>query len=108
MHNLAVDERGQFRSWGVNDSSSLGRETRNVPDPNNPGEMIPFDLLETQPLIVEYLQTIGFRAVKVAAGDSISVALSDHGDLRAWGSFRVSRHQGDHTLTVEQRGCPGL
>lgn len=108
MHSLAVDERGQFRSWGVNDNSSLGRQTQKVPDPNKRGEMIPHDLLESQPLIVEYLQTIGFRTVKVAAGDSVSVALSDHGDLRAWGSFRVSRVRGDQTLTVEQRGRPGL
>lgn len=31
-----------------------------------------------------------FRAVRVAAGDSVSLAISDRGELRAWGSFRVS------------------
>lgn len=31
-----------------------------------------------------------FRATRVAAGDSISVALSDQGEVRVWGSFRVS------------------
>jgi regulator of chromosome condensation len=32
-----------------------------------------------------------FRATRVAAGDSISVALSDQGEIRVWGSFRVSQ-----------------
>ena len=32
----------------------------------------------------------GFRTVSVAAGDSVSVAVSDQGEIRAWGSFRVS------------------
>jgi regulator of chromosome condensation len=31
-----------------------------------------------------------FRAVRVAASDSASLALSDKGEVRVWGSFRVS------------------
>jgi regulator of chromosome condensation len=31
----------------------------------------------------------GFRAVKAVAGDSICAAVSDSGELRVWGSFRV-------------------
>lgn len=31
-----------------------------------------------------------FRATRIAAGDSVSVALSEEGDIRVWGSFRVS------------------
>lgn len=80
----------QVRSWGVNDSAALGRVTANVPDPKNAGEKIPNDELESYPFIVESLKEQGFRAVRVFAGDSVSIALSDTGDLRAWGSFRVS------------------
>lgn len=40
-------------------------------------------------MLVEKLREEGFRAVRVAAGDSISVAIDATGDVRAWGSFRV-------------------
>ncbi|WWC90461.1 uncharacterized protein L201_005396 [Kwoniella dendrophila CBS 6074] len=88
MHTLAIDEAGRVRSWGINDNAALGRQTTNVADPNNPDSMIPNEDLETVPLVVESLEKEGFRAVKVAAGDSVSVAISDQGELRAWGSFR--------------------
>lgn len=105
MHTLAIDEAGQVslscmrgllsadhqvRSWGINDNAALGRQTANVPDPNNPGQSIANEELETYPYVIESLKKEGFRAVQVDAGDSISVALSDKGELRAWGSFRVS------------------
>lgn len=95
MHNLGIDELGQVRSWGINDGAALGRITADVPDPSDPKKTVPFEELECQPLVVEALKNDGFRAVKVAAGDSVSIALNDKGDLRAWGSFRVSRPQGD-------------
>ena len=31
-----------------------------------------------------------FRATRIAAGDSVSVAVSEEGEVRVWGSFRVS------------------
>ncbi|WVF67604.1 hypothetical protein IAT40_002362 [Kwoniella sp. CBS 6097] len=88
MHTLAIDEAGRVRSWGINDNAALGRKTSDVPDPANPGSVIPNEDLETLPLVVESLEKEGFRAVQVAAGDSVSIALSDKGELRAWGSFR--------------------
>ncbi|WWC71324.1 uncharacterized protein I206_105278 [Kwoniella pini CBS 10737] len=88
MHTLAIDEAGRVRSWGINDNAALGRITTNVTDPNNPDSVIPNEDLETVPLVVESLEKEGFRAVKIAAGDSVSVAISDKGELRAWGSFR--------------------
>lgn len=78
-----------MRSWGVNDGAALGRQTAKVPNPEKPGENIPSDELESYPFVIESLQKEGFRAVRVVAGDSVSVALSDRGELRAWGSFRV-------------------
>ncbi|KAK8854578.1 hypothetical protein IAR55_003317 [Kwoniella newhampshirensis] len=88
MHTLAIDEAGRVRSWGINDNAALGRKTSDVPDPNNPGSMIPNEDLETVPMVIESLEKEKFRAVQVSAGDSISVAISDSGELRAWGSFR--------------------
>jgi regulator of chromosome condensation len=44
----------------------------------------------TQPRPIKTLVEEDFRAVKIAAGDSISAALSDKGELKVWGSFFVS------------------
>jgi hypothetical protein len=52
--------------------------------------------LETYPYVIEALQKEGFRAVQVAAGDSISVAVNAEGEIRAWGSFRVG------SLSIEE------
>ena len=90
MHNLVIDEAGKVWSWGINDNASLGRITSDVPDPENPGSMIDNEKLESVPFVVGDLEAEGFRAVSVDAGDSVSVAVSDKGALRAWGSFRVS------------------
>ena len=59
-----------------------------MPDPNDKDALIPNEDLETYPYVVEALVKENFRAVQVAAGDSVSVAVSDKGELRAWGSFR--------------------
>lgn len=87
MHSLLVDGSGQIWSWGINDNAALGRRTEGI-------EGIDQEELESRPMVVEELvQTTGsqpFRAVRVSAGDSVSVAVSDQGETRAWGSFRVS------------------
>jgi len=67
--------------------------TSDVPDPANPGKVIENEALETVPFVIESLEKEDFRAVSVAAGDSVSVAVSDKGEIRAWGSFRVSRNR---------------
>lgn len=70
----------------INDNAALGRVT------NKPG--VTSEELEATPMQVEHLDDDAggesFRAVRVAAGDSVSLAISDRGELRAWGSFRVS------------------
>jgi regulator of chromosome condensation len=98
MHTLVIDEAGKVWSWGVNDNASLGRITANVQDPEEAeGTFIDTEILETEPMLVSGLQEEEFRAVKAAAGDSISVVVGEEGDVRAWGSFRVS-------LDFDQRG----
>ena len=82
----------QVWSWGINDNAALGRPTAGVPDPDHPEETLEPEILETQPMVVQTLVDENFRAVDVSAGDSVSVALGEDGELRAWGSFRVSLH----------------
>ncbi|GAA5989809.1 hypothetical protein JCM5350_002950 [Sporobolomyces pararoseus] len=84
MHTLAIDSLGKVWSWGINDNAALGRLT------NKPG--IESEELEANPGLVEGLTRPGeqeeFEAVTVAAGDSVSLAVSKKGELKAWGSFR--------------------
>ncbi|KAM0746713.1 RCC1/BLIP-II [Meredithblackwellia eburnea MCA 4105] len=82
MHTLAVDKLGRVWSWGINDNAALGRST-SLPD-------VESEELETQPMLVEGLDPETFKAVLVAAGDSVSLAVSDLGEVRCWGSFRAS------------------
>ena len=74
----------------MNDDAALGRITKDVPDSSNPGQFMNVDLITTIPHPLQNLVDDGFRALKVAAGDSISAAIGTEGELRVWGSFRVS------------------
>lgn len=73
----------------MNDDAALGRVTQFVPDPSNPNSFLDVDELTSIPHPLQSLVDENFRAVQVAAGDSICAALSVEGDLRVWGSFRV-------------------
>lgn len=74
----------------MNDDAALGRVTKDVPDPNNPGSFIDIDTITSYPYPLQSLVDENFRAVRIAAGDSVSAAISSDGDIRVWGSFRVS------------------
>lgn len=80
----------QVWSCGVNDDAALGRITSDVPNPANPGSFLDVDELTAVPHPLQTLVDENFRAVKVVAGDSVSAAISSAGELRVWGSFRVS------------------
>lgn len=108
LHTLFIDEKGIVRTFrvlsvvhfnssrlqvwscGVNDDAALGRITKDVPDSNNPGQFFDIDELTAVPYPLQTLIDEKFRAVKITAGDSISAAISAEGELRVWGSFRVS------------------
>lgn len=90
LHSLFIDENGSVWSCGVNDDAALGRITKDVSDPENPGQFLNVDLLTTFPHRLQTLVDDGFRALKVAAGDSISAAIGTEGELRVWGSFRAN------------------
>ena len=94
------DELGvcvQVWSWGVNDDSALGRQTEGVKDAD--GNPIDMEELAATPHVVDALVAQKFRAVQVVAGDCTGVALSDRGELRIWGTFRVSILSSDLRFT---------
>uniref|UniRef100_A0A336LYC2 CSON004352 protein n=1 Tax=Culicoides sonorensis TaxID=179676 RepID=A0A336LYC2_CULSO len=68
-HSLAINEWGQVFSWGSNELSQLGFETEN-------------DV--TTPKIIRTLATK--RVIQIACGQFHSLALTDSGDLYAWGA----------------------
>ncbi|KAL5527250.1 hypothetical protein ACEPAG_6041 [Sanghuangporus baumii] len=90
LHTMFTDEKGTIWSCGVNDDAALGRITKDVPNPEKEGETIDIDILTSFPYPLQTLVDEGFRAVSIAAGDSICAAISDQGELRVWGSFRAN------------------
>lgn len=80
----------QIWTCGVNDDAALGRVTKDVPNPEEPGTFINIDVLTSFPYPLQSLVDEGFRAVSIATGDSICAAINNEGELRVWGSFRVS------------------
>ena len=83
---------------GVNDEAALGRKTVGVPNPENPDEVLNADILAFFPAKVDLPET--YKAVQIAAGDSISAAISNEGELRVWGSFRVRLFLFFHSWSV--------
>ncbi|OBZ67722.1 Protein pim1 [Grifola frondosa] len=92
LHTLFIDEKGTVWSCGANDNAALGRVTITIPDPKNDKESIEVDektsIPNTLPVPIQSLVDEGFRAIQVVAGDSVSAAISDKGELRVWGTFR--------------------
>lgn len=86
---LYVNLLSQIWTCGVNDDAALGRITKDVPDPDKEGAFINIDILTSIPHPLQTLIDEQFRAVSIAAGDSICAAISSEGELRVWGSFRV-------------------
>jgi alpha-tubulin suppressor-like RCC1 family protein len=73
----------------VNDDAALGRQTKGVKD--GKGDPVDADELSYTPHVVEGLVQQNFRAVQAVGGDSIGAVLSERGQLRIWGSFKVRR-----------------
>ena len=99
MHVAALDEDGRVWTWGVNDQGSLGRDTKSsvmkditMKDGDESDSDSEEDLLnpkESKPGLVEGFPK-GVKVVKLACGDSISVAIADDGAVYSWGTFRAS------------------
>lgn len=98
MHVAALDNDGKVWTWGVNDQGSLGRDTKTAmpkdtkmiddASDNDSDEEEELNPLESTPALVDGFPE-GVKVVKLACGDSISVAIADDGKVYSWGTFRV-------------------
>lgn len=103
MHVAALTHDNRILTWGVNDQGALGRDTtwdgglKDMDDDNsddseksdsglNPAESNPTPVPASSfPHDTQF--------VKLAAGDSHTLALTDDGHVYGWGTFRVSTFQ---------------
>lgn len=100
MHVAAVTKDNKVLTWGVNDQGALGRDTtwdgglRDIDDAEsdasdssnnglNPKESTPTPLPDNS-------FPEGTVIIKVSAGDSHTLALTDDGLVYGWGTYRVS------------------
>ena len=100
MHVAALDRKGEVWTWGVNDQGSLGRDTKSAAvgngdvvmrdshDGDDDDEEELLNVLESTPGVVQGFPE-GVKVVKLACGDSISVAIAENGLVYSWGTFRV-------------------
>ena len=93
MHAAALTKEGVLYTWGVNDQGALGRDTTwdggvvdadAANDSDSEAEVL--NPKESTPTAVAHEQIF----VKVAASDSLTVALDGDGHIWAWGTFRCS------------------
>ncbi|GAA5848000.1 hypothetical protein JCM9279_003527 [Rhodotorula babjevae] len=108
MHSLCVDGNGEIWSWGINDNATLGRQTAG-PDS---------DELESKPTVIQDqhaaivdskptgAQGHPFKAVRCYAGDSISLAQDERGDIKMWGAFRDAQGLLGFSETVSRQWQP--
>ena len=85
MHAVALTHDNKILTWGVNDQGTLGRVTTGETDDSglNPLEATPAAAsMENVPEGTVFTQ--------VAAGDSVTMALTDEGHVYGCGTFRVS------------------
>ncbi|KND88525.1 Protein pim1 [Tolypocladium ophioglossoides CBS 100239] len=95
MHTVALTADNEIITWGVNDNHALGRVTEwdgvfqdidAGSGQEEDGELNPYE--STPTAIPASNFPPGTRFVQVAAGDSCSFALTDHGLVYGWGTFR--------------------
>jgi regulator of chromosome condensation len=95
MHVAALDQIGRIWTWGVNDQGSLGRDTKvdtkevaMKDDDSDSDDEDDLNPLESKPGLVQGFPD-NLKIVKMACGDSISVAIAEDGKVYSWGTFRV-------------------
>ncbi|KAH9851070.1 regulator of chromosome condensation 1/beta-lactamase-inhibitor protein II [Lenzites betulinus] len=91
LHSVFVDENGSVWTCGMNDNAEMGRRTMTVAEGISTVDVdeatgVPFHT----PVPIRSLIDEGFRAATVAVGDCIGAVLNEHGELRAWGTYRTS------------------
>ena len=100
MHAAALTHDNKILTWGVNDSGALGRNTnwegglKDMDDNNSDDSddsdsgLNPYESTPTQVPASNFPE--GTTFVKLSAGDSHTLALTDDGLVYGWGVFRVS------------------
>ena len=125
MHAVALTHDNRILTWGVNDQGALGRDTKggerlkdaDAEDSDSDAESDSgLNHLESTPTAISSDHfPEGTVFVQVAAGDSVTVALTDEGLVYGWGTFRVSElpklfssNLADLYDLAEQRRCLGV
>ena len=100
MHVAALTHDNKILTWGVNDQGALGRDTTwegglkdmndNVSEDSDRSDsgLNPAESNPTSVPASSFPQDTQF--VKLAAGDSHTLALTDDGHVYGWGTFRVN------------------
>ncbi|QDS75467.1 hypothetical protein FKW77_004289 [Venturia effusa] len=102
MHCIALTADNKILTWGVNDNSALGRDTKqheaktkDVDDADSGSDSedddpgLDLNPLEATPsAIPSECFPADTTFVQVAAGDSVSLALTNDGFVYGWGTFR--------------------
>ncbi|KAF2398475.1 RCC1/BLIP-II [Trichodelitschia bisporula] len=115
MHTVGLTHDGRIITWGVNDQGALGRSTdwegglKDMADKEDSGSDSDSEAAELNPM--ESTPTVipadkfpeGTKFVHVAAGDSVSFAVTDTGDVYGWGTFRDA--SGIFGFTVDEEGA---
>ncbi|KAL8762900.1 MAG: hypothetical protein Q9184_001196 [Pyrenodesmia sp. 2 TL-2023] len=96
MHVAALTHDGKVLTWGVNDQGALGRDTKwegglrdvgESDDESDSGSDSGLNPFESTPTAVTTFPE-GTVIVKLSAGDSHTLALTDEGLVYGWGTFR--------------------
>ena len=110
MHAAALTHDNKILTWGVNDSGALGRNTNwegglkdmddndsDASDDSDSG-LNPYESTPTQIPASNFPE--GTTFVKLSAGDSHTLALTDDGLVYGWGVFRVSISSYRHNVLI--------
>ena len=112
MHVAALTHDNKILTWGVNDQGALGRDTMwegglKDMDENDSDDSDKSDSglnpAESNPTAVPTSSfPEGTQFVKLAAGDSHTLALTDDGHVYGWGTFRVSTFHQHLNASLQQ------
>lgn len=111
MHTVALTKDNKIVTWGVNDNGALGRDTnwdgglRDMSDGSDDddseiGDLNPKESTPTEIPASAFAKDAVFT--QVAAGDSISLALTEDGLVYGWGTFTDSK--GDKMFGIDEDG----
>ncbi|KAI5846040.1 regulator of chromosome condensation 1/beta-lactamase-inhibitor protein II, partial [Tricharina praecox] len=96
MHGMVLTHDGKVYTWGVNDLGALGRITKAKDEKlkdadadsidSDDEDEVPLNEDESTPKMVEFPE--GTVITRIAAGDSLSLAVTNTGQVYGWGTFR--------------------